>query len=57
MSDLQALKDAQFMLGPMYCDYIWQERVKAGRAVPQSKMRLSFKWQLPDNVVPIGKRK
>lgn len=45
---------AQFMLGPMYCDFIWQERVKAMPPVP-SKMRVPFKWRR-DNVVPMRKR-
>lgn len=35
---------AQFMLKPtLYCDWIWQERVKAYPPV-KSKMRPEFKW-------------
>lgn len=57
MSALGDLKAAQFMLGPMYCDWVWQERIKAAPQVPRSQMRIVFKWQAP-NVVPIrSKRK
>lgn len=52
MSALEDLKAAQFMLGPMYSDWVWQERVKSAPVIPQSKMRVLFKWQAL-NVVPI----
>ncbi len=57
MSDLDDLKDAQFMLGPMYCDYIWQERIKANPPVRKSAMVISFKWKAAKNVVAINSRK
>ena len=57
MSDLDDLKAAQFMLGPMYTDWIWQERVKAAPPVPQSKMRVAFKWQPSAKVINIASRK
>lgn len=45
------------MLGPMYVDWIWQERVKAAPPVP-SKMRAPvFKWQADAKIVDIKSRK
>lgn len=53
--NLDDLKAAQFIMGPMYIDWVWAERIKASRPVPQSKMRVLFRWQ-NTNVIPMKRK-
>lgn len=53
--DLSDLKAAQFIMGPMYVDWVWAERIKASKPVPHSKMRVAFKWQV-SNVIPMKRK-
>lgn len=57
MSALEDLKAAQFMLGPMYCDWVWQERIKAAPPVPRSKMRIQFRWRSNPKIVDIASKR
>lgn len=54
--NLDDLKAAQFIMGPeLYCAWVWRERAKIAAPVPQSKMRMIWRWQ-NTNVIPMKRK-